>query len=71
MASLSTKKGGSKNPIAVPMIFATESIANATDLYDIKIFTDSGRNHLTAILVGAFKMKGWAMPQSICPAITK
>jgi len=31
LASLSTKKGGSRKPTAVPMILATDKIARATD----------------------------------------
>ena len=31
-----TKRGGKRNPIVVPIILATESIAKATDLYIIQ-----------------------------------
>jgi len=46
-----TKIVGITKPVAVPTMLITASNANAKDLF-------CGINHLVAILVGAFKMKG-------------
>ena len=66
-----TKKEGITKPIAVPTIFTTAKIANANDLYFYIISTFFLLNHLSAILVGAFRINGCPIAQKSCPAIAK